>query len=174
MFSRSPGNGAKPPLPDTKSMEGFRPLNMNEPRPNPPTPGQTMSGPRSSADNSFSLGSIIGNDLTIVGQGLRIITQGTLQVDGKIEGDVIGKEVIVGDKGSVIGVVSGEKVIVRGAVNGTIKGMVVSLQSSAHVEGDVHHQQLTVEEGAYLEGRVRRPKDIAELSPDLDISGFSQ
>jgi hypothetical protein len=32
--------------------------------------------------------SVIGNDLTIIGQGLRIISRGMLQVDGDIEGDV--------------------------------------------------------------------------------------
>lgn len=116
----------------------------------------------------FSLGSIIGNDLTIVGQGLRIITKGTLQVDGKVEGDVVGSEIIIGEKGEVVGVVSAEAVIVRGQVHGTIKGQRVTLQSSAHVEGDVHHQELTVEQGAHLDGRVRRPKDPADLIPNLD------
>ena len=116
---------------------------------------------------SFSTRSIIGNDLTIMGQGLRIITRGTLQVDGRIEGDVIGTEVIIGEHGHVTGVVSGESVTVRGQVQGTIKAMTVALQSGAHVEGDVHHRQLSVEQGALLDGRVRRPEDVAELRPDL-------
>jgi cytoskeletal protein CcmA (bactofilin family) len=123
---------------------------------------------RNIGEHAFSLGSIIGNDLTIVGQGLRIITKGTLQVDGNVEGDVVGKEVIVGDKGAVTGIVSGESVVIRGAVNGTIRALKVALQASARVEGDVHHQQLTLEEGAQLDGRVRRPQDAAELQPNLD------
>lgn len=116
---------------------------------------------------SFSTRSIIGNDLTIMGQGLRIITKGTLQVDGKIEGDVIGSEVIIGEHGHVTGIVSGESVTVRGQVQGTIKAMTVALQSGAHVEGDVHHRHLSVEQGAHLDGRVRRPQDLSELKPDL-------
>lgn len=134
---------------------------------NAPPPMMPATGTAGSA-GGFSLGSLIGNDLTIVGQGLRIITKGTLQVDGKIEGDVVGAEVIIGEKGEVVGVVSADAVIVRGQVHGTIKGYRVTLQSSAHVEGDVHHQELTVEQGAHLDGRVRRPKDPAELKPDLD------
>ena len=116
---------------------------------------------------SFAMRSIIGNDLTIVGQGLRIITKGTLQVDGKIEGDVVGTEVIIGERGHVTGIVSGESVTVRGQVQGTIKAMTVALQSGAYVEGDVHHRQLSVEQGAHLDGRVRRPQDDGELKPDL-------
>jgi len=113
--------------------------------------------------------SIIGNDLTIVGQGLRIISKGTLQVDGDITGDVVGSEVIIGEKGRVTGIVSGESVVVRGEVAGTIRGMKVVLQSGAKVEGDVHHQSLSVEQGAYLDGRVRRPADPNELKPSLEV-----
>ena len=32
--------------------------------------------------------SVISNDLKIIGQGLKIISRGTLQVDGEVEGDV--------------------------------------------------------------------------------------
>lgn len=112
--------------------------------------------------------SIIGNDLTIVGQGLRIITRGTLQVEGKVEGDVVGNEVIIGEKGHVTGVVSGQSVVVHGAVAGTVKGVNVVLSSSAKVDGDVLHHQLSVEQGAHLDGRVRRPADPGELAPVLE------
>jgi cytoskeletal protein CcmA (bactofilin family) len=119
---------------------------------------------------SFSAGSVIGSDLTIMGQGLRIVSRGTLQVDGKIEGDVVGSEVIIGEKGHVKGIVSGENVVVRGEVSGTIKALKVALQSSARVEGDVHHNQLSVEQGAHLDGRVRRPQDAAELAQSLETA----
>jgi cytoskeletal protein CcmA (bactofilin family) len=99
---------------------------------------------------------------------LRIITRGTLQVEGKVEGDVVGNEVIIGEKGQVTGVVSGQNVVVHGAVAGTVKGVNVVLSSSAKVDGDVLHQQLSVEQGAHLDGRVRRPSDPAELAPVLE------
>lgn len=158
----------KPSMPrsetEAAAAQSYGQQQSNLPPPMMPAAGQ-------GATTGFSLGSIIGNDLTIVGQGLRIITKGTLQVDGKIEGDVIGAEVIIGEKGEVVGVVSGDAVVVRGQVQGTIKGHRVTLQASAHVEGDVHHQELTVEQGAHLDGRVRRPKDPAELKPDLNPMG---
>jgi cytoskeletal protein CcmA (bactofilin family) len=130
---------------------------------------RTMPPPVSQAGASGQPRSIIGNDLTIVGQGLRIISKGILQVDGDVTGDVVGSEVIIGEKGRVTGVVSGEAVIVRGEVAGTIRGMKVVLQAGARVEGDVHHQTLAVEQGAFLDGRVRRPQDVNELRPVLDV-----
>lgn len=182
MFSRSPASEPKSSLNDIRPLDTYRangtdaratppPINPQFGQPAAPMAGPAPAGP--SVASGFSLGSIIGNDLTIVGQGLRIITKGTLQVDGKVEGDVVGTEVIIGEKGEVTGVVSGESVIIRGQVHGTIRGMKVALQSSARVEGDVHHQQLSVEQGAVLDGRVRRPKDTAELKPDLDPASRS-
>ena len=54
--------------------------------------------------------------LKIIGQALRIISRGTLQVDGEVEGDVAGKEVIIGELGQVTGTVAAERVIVRGKI----------------------------------------------------------
>jgi cytoskeletal protein CcmA (bactofilin family) len=112
--------------------------------------------------------SIIGNDLAIMGERIVIMTKGTLQVDGEVQADLHGAEVIIGESGKVTGTICANVVDVRGTVFGTIKGAKVQLASTSTVEGDVHHQSLTVSEGAHFDGRVRRPKDLAELKPMLD------
>jgi cytoskeletal protein CcmA (bactofilin family) len=112
--------------------------------------------------------SVIGNDLKIIGQGLKIISQGTLQVDGEIEGDVGGSEVIIGEEGKVTGTVAAERVVVRGKIAGVIRGATVTLQASARVEGDIHHMQLAIEQGAEFDGRVRRPSSASELNLNLE------
>jgi cytoskeletal protein CcmA (bactofilin family) len=123
----------------------------------PPRPPAPEGGPRS----------VIGNDLKIIGQGLKIISQGTLQVDGEIEGDVGGAEVIIGERGRVSGTVAAERVIVRGTISGVIRGATVTLQSSSHVEGDIHHVSLAIEQGAEFDGRCRRAADASQLTADL-------
>ena len=114
--------------------------------------------------------SVISNDLKIIGQGLKIISQGTLQVDGEVEGGVRGAEVIIGEKGKVTGTVAAERVIVRGTISGVIRGMTVSLQASSRVEGDIHHMSLAIEQGAEFDGRCKRPADASELNLELDGS----
>jgi cytoskeletal protein CcmA (bactofilin family) len=114
---------------------------------------------------------VISNDLKIIGQGLRIVSKGTLQVDGEVEGDVGGAEIIIGEQGKVTGTVAAERVIVRGRVSGVIRAMAVALQSSARVEGDIHHMSLAVQEGAEFDGRCRRPANASELQIDLDAHG---
>lgn len=141
--------------------------------PTPPPVAATVPSAPPLASTHSGGRSIIGNDLTIIGQGLRIISKGNIQVDGEIQGDVLGAEVIIGQHGKVTGVVSAENITVCGEVQGTIRGVKVALQSSSRVEGDVHHQVLTVEEGAQLEGRIRRSQDVSELKPNLAENGSS-
>jgi cytoskeletal protein CcmA (bactofilin family) len=112
--------------------------------------------------------SVISNDLRIIGQSLRIISRGTLQVDGEVEGDVGGAEIIIGEEGKVTGTVAAERVIVRGRTSGVIRAMTVALQPSARVVGDIHHMSLVIEQGAEFDGRCRRSANASELQLDLD------
>ena len=158
MFTRN--SSAEPkPLEPANSNRSPSP-SMSSP---PPQPQQRRSGPAKSSGNL----SVISNDLKIIGQGLRIISQGTLQVDGEVEGDVVGSEVIIGELGKVTGTVAAEQVTVRGRISGAIRAVTVTLQSSSHVEGDIHHMSLAIEQGAAFDGRCRRPTDASELRPDL-------
>jgi cytoskeletal protein CcmA (bactofilin family) len=134
----------------------------------PPQPQQQQRRPAAAA-SEVGAKSVIGNDLRIMGQGLKIISQGTLQVDGEVEGDVGGSEVIIGEKGKVTGTVAAERVIVRGQICGVIRAVTVTLQSSSRVEGDIHHMSLAIEQGAEFDGRCRRPADASELNLNLDV-----
>jgi cytoskeletal protein CcmA (bactofilin family) len=49
-------------------------------------------------------------------------------------------------------------------VVGSIRGLRVTLQAQSHVEGDIFHQSLAIEQGAYFEGKSRRSDDpLAEV-----------
>jgi cytoskeletal protein CcmA (bactofilin family) len=64
----------------------------------------------------------------------------------------------------VIGGVMAEDVVVRGRVVGSIRGLRVTLQAQSHVEGDIFHQSLAIEQGAYFEGKSRRSDNpLAEV-----------
>ena len=134
----------------------------------PRTLKAALNGPQQYSGSSEAGKSVISNDLKIIGQGLRIISRGTLQVDGEVEGDVAGKEIIIGEMGQVTGTVAAERVIVRGRITGAIRSVTVALQSSARVEGDIHHMSLSIEQGAEFDGRCRRPSNASELALDLD------
>jgi len=155
MFTRSNS-------PEPMALEPLKP-NTNQNPNGLNRPPQVRSGPSDGGGKS-----VISNDLKIIGQGLKIISRGTLQVDGEVEGDVAGAELIIGEHGKVTGTVAAERVIVRGRISGVIRAMTVALQSSARVEGDIHHMSLAIEQGAEFDGRCRRPGNAAELQIDLD------
>jgi cytoskeletal protein CcmA (bactofilin family) len=159
------------PLPQAAAVPGTNrpsPASASASGPNPgePLPPTT----RQAIDVSTSGMSVISEDLTILGQDVRVVSKGKIRVDGEIQGDVLGTEVVIGDIGKVAGVVSAKTVTVFGSILGTIRGARVLLEAGAKVEGDVHHQTLSVHEGAQFEGRVRRARDLPKLSPDATES----
>ena len=105
--------------------------------------------------------SIIGEDLSISGN---VTSKGEIQVDGEIQGDIHCGSLLLGDKAQVIGSVIAEDIVVRGRVVGSVRGLRVTLQAQSHVEGDIFHQSLAIEQGAYFEGKSRRSDDpLAEV-----------
>jgi cytoskeletal protein CcmA (bactofilin family) len=114
------------------------------------------SSPSPSAGTSKMVPSIIGEDLTVIGN---VSSKGEIQIDGAIQGDVDCSSLLLGDKAQVQGSVRAEDVVVRGKVVGSVRGLRVTLQSQSHVEGDIFHQSLAIEQGAYFEGKSRRSDD---------------
>ncbi len=165
MFSR--GSNSETGLPKPPGAPGSLP-------PTPPAAPSVASNGRASPFGAAStMGqSVIGTDLTILGDKITIISQNKLQIDGDVRGDVTGKQVIIGEEGSVIGTVCAEQIEVRGGVRGAIKAQTVMLHPTSVVEGDIFHQTLSISEGAQFDGRVRRAKDAAEISPNLDVNSY--
>lgn len=156
----TPGQAPAAPMPHAAGQPQPLPPGMSAPS---PQAGQTPPRPAAPAGEGTS---VIGRDLTIVGTGLRIVTKGTLRVDGVVKGDVVGTTIII--TGQVVGRVHAEKVTVEGVVQGSVTGIEVQLKSNGYVEGDIVHASLGIEEGAGFDGRSRRERDSEKLKPNLD------
>jgi cytoskeletal protein CcmA (bactofilin family) len=117
--------------------------------------------------------SIISEDLTIKGN---VTSKGEIQVDGEVEGDIRCGSLLLGDKSKVTGGVAAEDVVVRGHLVGSIRGLRITLQTQSHVEGDIFHQSLAMEQGAYFEGKSRHADDpLAEAkAPSANGSAKSE
>jgi cytoskeletal protein CcmA (bactofilin family) len=104
---------------------------------------------------SDQAGMVIKDDRKFAGQRVQIVSQSKIEIDCEFEGDVTGPEVVISERGKVRGIVVGERVTVLGRIVGGIRGKTIALMSSAHVEGDIHHNSLVIEKGAELTGRCR-------------------
>jgi cytoskeletal protein CcmA (bactofilin family) len=100
--------------------------------------------------------SVIDAWLNITGN---LQSEGEVQVDGQIHGDIRCAHLTVGRDALVNGNVTAEEVVVRGKVTGVIRANRVILQDSAQVESEIFHQKLSIEEGACFEGVSRRRED---------------
>ena len=76
-----------------------------------------------------------------------------MEVNGHIDGELHCTSLIISRGAQVNGTVAADRVVVDGNVEGPIRGGDVILKSQAHVVGDIQHQTLTLERGAYFEGR---------------------
>ena len=130
-----------------------------------PAPGQYAPKPPAFRGPDRMAPSIIGEDLTVTGN---VLSRGEVQVDGTIQGDVHCSSLIVGEKAQITGGIVAEDVVVRGRVMGSVRGNRVTLQASSHVEGDVFHKSLAIEQGAFFEGKSRRSEDPIATAPRLE------
>jgi cytoskeletal protein CcmA (bactofilin family) len=96
--------------------------------------------------------SLISKALKITGQ---LESSENIQIDGQIEGDVRGVNVKVGQGAKVKGTVSGDEVELSGTVDGKIEAKKVVLTGTAHMTGDVVHQDIRIESGAFIDGHCR-------------------
>lgn len=133
----------------------LQPINETPTLPSFQAPPRTSFMPTPRVETSRAM-SIIGTDLTIVGN---LICKGEVQVDGIVEGDIQGSNVVIGESATVTGNIAGDEVIVRGHVVGAVHGRRVMLQTTSQVEGDVFHQSLSIEQGAMFEGKSRRTNE---------------
>ena len=108
-------------------------------------------------------GTVIGNGLKIMGD---VSAEGLVEVNGQIEGNVRCTSLVISSTAQIVGSVAAEKVVVNGRVEGPIQGGDVVLKSKAHVVGDIRHQSLTIEKGAYFEGRAAQAHGANGRQPD--------
>lgn len=103
---------------------------------------------------------IISSDLRINGN---VTSDGEIQIDGIVDGDVRGAKLSVGQTGRIKGAVTADRVLIRGRVIGEIRAQTLTLTSTARVKGDVMHETLTIEPGAQLDGHCRPIDSIKQI-----------
>jgi len=102
--------------------------------------------------------SLISSDITIEGN---LIGDGEFQIDGTVKGDVKVAKLTIGDTGHVEGTISAEVVEVRGRIIGALSAKQVRLYGTAYVDGDITHEQLAMETGAFFQGRSLKFSRVA-------------
>jgi cytoskeletal protein CcmA (bactofilin family) len=97
--------------------------------------------------------SVIDDELTISGD---ISTEGTIRVDGRVEGSVHRADtLIIGSGGTVVGNIEAREVVIGGEVCGNLTASDrVEVQASATVQGDIRAAAVLLAEGGKVHGHV--------------------
>lgn len=104
----------------------------------------------SSSKSDAHLETVIGAESSFQGT---LRSQGSVRIDGKIEGGVSAEGVILGERGEIQGDISARTVVVGGKVTGNIHATEsLELLNKSQVFGDLHAPQLLIAEGAIFEG----------------------
>lgn len=131
-----------------------------------PTPVQSASPPKRAKASETP--SVISAELIVKGT---LISAGDVQVEGKIDGDIRAAGLVIGEKAIIVGDIYAEEAVVRGRVEGSIRARRVQLCATCHVEGNVLHESLAVENGAFFEGNIRHTDnplaDAPEATPPM-------
>lgn len=109
--------------------------------------------------------------ISIIGPGMRVVgecdTDGTLRVEGTVEGNIrAGKAVVVGKEGRVNGDIFTQDAVISGTVEGTIRAESrLEVQSTSRIQGEVVAGRMQLEEGALLNGSVQMGEDLPKTGP---------
>src|SRR5579864_3926972 len=109
----------------------------------------------------MSMSAPMSGDLAQIGKS--VVIKGELSgsedlyVDGQVEGSISlkGNALTVGPHGQVKATVEAKGIVVQGKLEGNVQASDrVELRKSAIVTGDITTQRISIEEGAYLKGKV--------------------
>jgi len=99
---------------------------------------------------SGSTFSVLGADVAIKGN---VEASADLHVDGTVEGDLTCTSLVQGDSSLIEGSITADSARLSGTIKGTITVRELVILKSARIDGDVHYETLTVEQGANVNGR---------------------
>ena len=141
--------------PQQNAAAGEEPMKPSTPAPEQ-RPSAEASAPQPQPTRKQAAPSVLSSDLIVTGN---IRTDGDIQIEGKVEGDVRARQLTVGETATINGEIMGDEIVVNGRVVGRVRGLKVRLSAAARVEGDIIHKTIAIESGAHFEGSVQRQED---------------
>jgi cytoskeletal protein CcmA (bactofilin family) len=114
--------------------------------------------PATSKKGSFP--TVVTSDMHILGN---IVSDGVIDFDGTIDGNIRCQMLTVRGNGKVTGEITADTVLVYGKVVGLIRSRHAHLFSTCHIVGIVMHESITIEDGAFIDGKCKRTNKVLDV-----------
>lgn len=116
---------------------------------------------------------------TVVGKNMHILGNivhegGVVDFNGTLDGNLRCEALTVRADGVINGEIIANSVAVYGKVNGLIKAKNVHLYSGSTIEGIVMHEQICIEDGAFIDGKCKRTDKVASSVSVADFEDEPQ
>lgn len=141
-----------------------------------PAPG-SASPPSSGANKMASMAtgarhttfSILGADVVVTGN---IAASVDLHIDGKVQGDLKCANLVQGESSEIKGSVIADTAKLAGMIDGSIEAKTLIIHASARITGDVTYENVTIEQGAHVDGKLTHRR-AGVGKPALGVVGGS-
>jgi cytoskeletal protein CcmA (bactofilin family) len=117
-----------------------------------------------------------GSSVNLIGGGTKIVgditSAGDVRIDGHLSGNiVIAGKFVLGATGVVEGNITSVNADISGEVKGTVKiSEMLSLKSTARINGDIETSKLMIEPGAVFTGSCNMGAKVKNLSNTQNVS----
>ncbi len=89
-----------------------------------------------------------------------IVSEGNIDFNGTLDGNIRCATLTLRENSSVKGEIVANTVFAYGKIRGLIRAKIVQLFASCNVEGVIMHEALTIEDGAFVDGKFKRTDKI--------------
>ena len=124
------------------------------------TPAETQQQQTTKPMSSGSTFSVLGGDTVVKGD---VSASADLHIDGRIEGDVTCAALVQGESSEIIGTITADSARLHGAVRGMVIVGSLVIGKAARIHGDVQYDQLSIEQGAQVDGRLSQRSSEPKL-----------
>lgn len=97
--------------------------------------------------------SLVSKTLYVKGN---LVSKGTVEVEGKVEGNINGDIVTLREGGFVTGDIDANVVNIKGRFEGSVIANRLNVAKEARLSGNIRYVSLSVEDGASIDGQLQR------------------
>jgi len=110
---------------------------------------------------------------TVISKNMHILGNivheaGTVDFNGTLDGNLRCETLTIRPDGVINGEINASTVMVYGRVNGLIRAKNVHLYAGSYIEGIIMHEQISIEDGAFLDGKCKRTDKVSSPALSFD------
>jgi len=115
--------------------------------------------------------SVISDEITITGT---VTSSGNLIINGNVDGEINCESLEIGPSGVVTGTVKAGQCLLAGKLEGKLSARTVNIASTGDLNGRLSYGKLEIETGANIALKLRKTKQLSDISVENSIGNEEQ